>query len=332
VVPRRGLAFLALVAALCLGGKGAAGELPEDWNSHESVYVTVHVPQRADRTGSALSEKADDVVVELMELTGKTDARGRIHAYIAPTRDSFTSIQPREPPSWAAGTAYPDRNLVFVTLATHGGKTPYQVFVHELAHVVLHWSYGEAEPPRWLEEGLAQVAAREFNLETQAILSRAALGGGLMSFRSLDRRWPDDPARARVAYAESRDFVLFVRQRHGDDALAYLVRELASGTEIEQAVLNSTGFTLDELERQWSSRLRRRYAWLPVIGGSGTFWGLAAFLLVIGWARKRRQRRRKLAEMAAKEAALDERRMGAWEPESDRTPLWKDPPGSPTVR
>lgn len=325
------LPLLALAASLLHAPAAPAGDLPDDWTPYESEYVTVHAPQRAARTGAALSQKADAVVVELMALTGMQEAPDRIHAYIAPTRDSFASIQPREPPSWAAGTAYPDRNLLFVTLATHGGKSPYQVFVHELAHVVLHWSYREVEPPRWLEEGLAQVVAQEFDLQTQAILSRAALGGGLMSFQSLDRKWPHEPARARVAYAESRDFVLFVRHRHGDQALADLVRALAAGTATEQAILNSTGFTLAELERQWSSRLKRRYAWLPVLGGSGTFWGIAALLLVIGWARKRRQHRRKLEEMARREQELDQRRIDSWEPEADRTPLWKDPPRSPTA-
>jgi len=320
-----------LSVALTLASCGAlrAGELPEDWNAHESEFVTVYTPAGADRAGRTLAEEADGVVAELMALTGLQAPEGHIHAYVARTRDSFASIQPREPPLWAAGTAYPERDLVFVSLETRGNKTPRQVFVHEVAHVVLHWSYGESEPPRWLEEGLAQVVAGEFDLRTQAILSRAALGGGLIPLSSLTRSWPRQPARARIAYAESRDFVLFVRHRHGDQAVVDLVRGLAEGRTVEEALFAATGFTLDEIQDTWQARLRRRYAWLPVLGGSGTFWGIAALLLVAGWARKRRAKRRKLAQMAQEERRMDERRMGAWDPAPERTPLWNDPEDDP---
>jgi len=324
--------LLILLLAGVPGGSPLAGELPEDWNAYESQFVTVHAPAGAERTGRALSETADDVVLELMALTGLEAPAAPIDAYIARTRASFASIQPGDPPDWAAGTAYPDRNLVFVSLQTHGSKTPRQVFVHEIAHVVLHWSYGESEPPRWLEEGLAQVVANEFDLRTQTILSQAALGGGLIPLRSLTRSWPSQPGRARIAYAESRDFVLFLRHRHGDQAVVDLVRGLAAGQSVEDALFGATGYTLDELQDTWRSRLHRPYAWLPVIGGSGTFWAIAALLLVAGWARKRRIKARKLAQMEQREREMDERRIDAWDPVSDRTPLWDDPgEGPPTV-
>ena len=314
------------------GGALFAGELPQDWNVYESEFVTVRCPPGVERTGDALSGEADAIVEELMALTGLERPAGHIDAYIARTRGSFASIQPREPPEWAAGTAYPDRNLVFLSLETHGSKSPRQVFVHEIAHVVLHWSYGDAEPPRWLEEGLAQVVAGEFDLETQAILSRAALGGGLIPLRSLTRTWPSHPAKARIAYAESRDFVLFLRHRHGDQAVADLVRGLSAGQTVDDAVFGATGFSLDALQETWRSRIRRRYAWLPVIGGSGTFWGIAALLLVAGWVRKRRAKKRKLAQMERREREMDMRRIDAWDPEPDRTPMWDDPvDGPPTV-
>ena len=324
------LFIFCLVGAPC--GVPLAGELPEDWNVYESDFVTVHSPPRADHTGRALSEEADAVVSELMALTGQERPSGPIHVYVAATRESFSTIQPREPPEWAAGTAYPDRNLIFLSLETHGSKTPRQVFVHEITHVVLHWSYGDSDPPRWLEEGLAQVVASEFDLRTQATLSQAALGGGLIPLRSLTRTWPSHPAKARIAYAESRDFVLFLRHRHGDQAIADLVRGLAAGQTVDDAVFGATGYSLDAIQIRWRSRLNRRYAWLPVIGGSGTFWGIAALLLVAGWVRKRRIKKRKLAQMGRREAEMDARRMDAWDPEPDRSPLWEDPlDGPPTV-
>jgi len=322
---------IALLLAVCTLA-ARAGELPDDWLAFESGLVTVHAPPRAERTAQALSAEADGAVEELMLLSGVSESPARIHAWIARTDEQFRSIQPREPPTWAAGTAWPERNLLFVSLDSHGQKTPRQVFVHELAHVVLHWSYGEEEPPRWLEEGLAQVVAGELDLQTQAILSRAALGSGLIPLSSLTTGWPAEPGRARVAYAQSRDLVLFLRARHGDAVLGEIVRGMASGLDADQAIVASTGVPMEELEAAWSSRLRRRYAWLPVLGGSGTFWSLAAFLMVLGWARRRRQKRRKLREMGQQEAVIDAIRRDAWDPDPEHTPLWSEPrKGPPTV-
>jgi hypothetical protein len=326
------LAPLLVLLTLFSIGPARAGELPDDWLAFESELVTVHVPRDARRSGSTLSAEADEVVLGLMALSGLESPPARVHAWIARTRDQFRTIQPREPPQWAAGTAYPERNLLFVALDTHGQKTPRQVFVHELAHVVLHWSYGEVEPPRWLEEGLAQVVAGEFDLQTQAILSRAALGSGLIPLSSLTTSWPSEPGRARIAYAESRDLVLFLRARHGDAVLGEIVQQMAAGTSAHAAIEASTGERMEELESAWSSRLRRRYAWLPVLGGSGTFWSIAAVLMLLGWARRLGQKKRRLAEMGAQEEALDEIRRDAWEPEAGRTPLWSEPrKGPPTA-
>jgi hypothetical protein len=321
-----------LLPLVFLAGPARAGDLPRDWLAFESEHAVVHAPARAERTAATLSDEVDDLVEQLMALTGLEQAPTRIQAYLAPSRDSFSTIQPGSPPEWAAGTAYPERSLLFVCLETHGQKSPRQVFVHEVTHVVLHWSYGEVEPPRWLEEGLAQVVAGELDLQTQVTLSRAALGGGLIPLSSLVDRWPRQPSRARVAYAQSRDFILFVRHRHGDEALAETITRLADGEGVEDALLAATGTPLDELEARWRGRLKRRYAWLPVLGGSGSMWSIAAVLLVIGWARKRRIKRLRLAEMAEAEARVDQVRQRTWEPDPDRTPLWQEPDDrGPTV-
>jgi len=300
-----------------------AGELPTDWERIETEHVTVHVPEGSAGAGRAIAADADRVMAELLTLTGLETPEDHVDAYLAETRKSFAAIQPGDPPTWAAGTAYPDRGLIFVLLRTRGEKTPRHVFAHELAHVVLHWTFGETEPPRWLDEGLAQVAAGEFSLQTHTILTRAAVGGGLIPLSRLTRSFPSDPVSARVAYAESRDFVLYIRHRFGDQAVADIIREIAAGRDVDAALLTATGVPMEELEAAWAGRLSRRYGWLPVLGGSGSAWSVAAVLVVIGWARKRRIKKRKLAQMGEEERERDERRQSQWPPDSDGPPLWR---------
>jgi len=304
--------------------RASAGSLPDDWHTFESEHVVVHVPTSQKRAGKQFAADSDEIMAELMALTGLDEAPETIHAYLAPRRDVFAEIQPGDPPEWAAGTAYPERALVFVLMATRGEKTPRQVYVHELTHVVLHWSFGDNEPPRWLEEGITQVTAREFDLRTQTLLSQAALGGQLMPLSTLTDGFPDDPYRARVAYAESRDFLLYLRHEFGDQTVATIVQAMAAGDTAEQAIEGATGFSLRTLEQRWASRLNKRYAWLPVLGGSGTVWSVAAVLVVLGWARKRRQKRQRLQEMEEAERAIQSRRELAWDPDAGRRPLWDE--------
>lgn len=301
-----------------------AGELPDDWPAYESTHVIVHAPRSQKRAGRQFAEQADAIMAELLTLTGLERPPGVIHAYLAPRRDVFAEIQPSSPPEWAAGTAYPEQDLVFVLMATRGEKTPRQVYVHELTHVVLHWSFGDNEPPRWLEEGITQVTAREFDLRTQTLLSQAALGGQLMPLSALTEGFPDDPYRARIAYAESRDFMLYLRHEYGDETVASIVQGMAAGASAEQAIADTTGVSLRTLEQRWADRLNRRYAWLPVLGGSGTAWSVAAVLVVLGWARRRRQHRARLAQMEEAEQAIQRRREAAWDPDAARSPLWTD--------
>lgn len=320
---------LALLAALSIpffvsGPHAHAGELPEDWEAFESEHVVVHAPRSQRRAGRQLAADSDAIMAELLALTGASPPPGRIDAYLAPRRDVFAAIQPGAPPEWAAGTAYPERGLVFVLMTTRGEKTPRQVYVHELTHVVLHWTFGDNEPPRWLEEGITQVTAREFDLRTQTLLSQAALGGQLMPLSTLTEGFPDDPYRARVAYAESRDFLLYLRATYGDETVAEIVERLAAGASVEQAIEDATGVSLRTLEQRWAGRLSRRYAWLPVLGGSGTVWSVAAVLAALGWARKRRQHRQRLAEMEAAEREQQRRREAAWDPDAERSPLWRE--------
>ena len=321
-----GLAVALATCALLFAGSASGGELPTDWEEYPARHVTVHVPSGSARAGEIFAADSDAMMDELLELTGLQSPAARVDAYLAPTRRTFGAIQPGEPPSWAAGTAYPEDGLVFVLLDTRGEKTPRHVFAHELGHVVMYWTFGSNDPPRWLEEGLAQVAAGEFDLQTQAILTRAAVGSGLIPLSSLTHSFPSDPARARIAYAQSRDFVLFVRHRYGEDSVPELVREMAAGTTAELAIERATGASFRDIETAWASRLERRYGWIPVLGGSGAFWGLASVLLVLGWARKRTQKRRKLAAMADAEEAQQARRREHWPPDNEAgPPLWREP-------
>jgi hypothetical protein len=232
-----------------------------------------------------------------------------VHVYVAPTQGAFHTLQPGTPPSWADATAWPHLGAIFLRapdLRVGGDEPLEQVLEHELVHVLLGRAFAPGHPPAWLQEGVAQVLARQLGPESGRTLAQGALAGEMGGLESIEHGFPIDPVRARLAYAQSADFVAYLVDTYGADTLPRLVRESAAGQPMSAAVYRATGRFLEDVEADWRSRhggpsrgvaaFVNDGTWLFAIGGVA--------LIGVGIARRRRFRRR-LEEMAREEAAID---------------------------
>jgi hypothetical protein len=84
---------------------------------------------------------------------------------------------------------------------------------------------------------------------------------------------------------------------------------IAGGTSVNESAIDAFGLPMVELEAEWWESLRQRYMWALVGMFTGLVWVIGAVLLVLGWWRRKRQNKRRLAEMEAEEAG--------WPPEPD---------------
>lgn len=282
---------------------------PEGWTTVEGTYLRIHGD--ADRTELLLrlarhgSEALPRLAGQLDVPIGKT-----IHVYVAGTEEQFRELQPGVAPTWADATAWPRLGVVFLrdTRIRPATDEPLEVvFDHELVHVLLGRAFAPRVPPAWLQEGAAQVLAGQAGPEVARILSSSALTGGPMSVESLERSFPADPMRARLAYAVSADFVQYLQAEHGDEVLSELVGASLEGVGIRGAVRRATGTFLDEVEADWGQRWASRAsvpASLLADLGEWVFVG-GALLLPIGWVMRRRRFHRRLREMEEEEALID---------------------------
>lgn len=227
----------------------------------------------------------------------------------------------RRAPRWAAGVAFPDLGVLALAVRRGGqnhdlGKT----LSHELAHLALGAAIPDA--PRWLHEGFAWQHARELDLDRLQTLAGMAWFGGVIPLDDLDAGFPAAEAPASRAYAESYDFVGFLVERGAypdadDDGDRWpfrrFLRALAGGASLDDAALHAYGATLDDLFLEWKASLTRRYMLVPASVFASALWVLAAFLLVLGWWRRRRTSRAQIAAWDAEEQAAVARRIGsAW--------------------
>lgn len=277
------------------------------WYEVDGIYARV-LGADADRaTVRRLADHAATAVPRLSRALG-VPAGTRMDVYVAP-ESQFAAIQPGEPPDWADGTAWPTQGLVFLHSPHDRAGTAEAletVLDHEIVHVLLGRAFAPERPPRWLQEGMAQLYAGEINPALADTLAQAKLGGGLLPLPTLVRGFPADAGLARLAYAQSADFVGWIGTTYGDDALRRLVAELDRGATAEQAIRTVTGKPLAEVETAWSARWQSPWLWVKALLGSGILWGVFSLLIVVGaW---RRWRRGKL-------------RLALWEAEEERARL-----------
>jgi len=186
---------------------------------------------------------------------------------------------------------------------------------HELAHLALHEAV-TVRVPLWFDEGYAAWAAGEWERFGGLELNLAVVRGAIPSLTALDGALRGSASTADAAYALAASAVTELARRNPSGTLTPLLGRLERGEGFDQAVLATTGLTMDRFEEDWRRTVRRRYTWGQwLIAGGG--WAVAAVLVL--WLVRRRRRADR-----DRRAALD---IG-WvvEPETEDGPELDPPP------
>lgn len=302
--------------------------LPEDWDTVHAPFLRVHGHPDDYRTLLHLSRHASEslprLALELGVPIGDT-----IHVVVVPSHATFRELQPGNAPSWADGVAYPALGWIYLHApgARDNTGTPLEkVLDHELIHVVLGRSFFPNPTPMWLQEGVAKVYAKEVSPANTQAMARGMVGGGLISLTSLNDSFPRDPGRAQLAYAQSADFIGFLNTEYGEQAVPTMINHLVRGESIDAAVFAATGQWLETVDENWRSRLEDGFSlsW-TALTVDGVLLGLGGIALFFGGIVRRRQFHRRLAEMEADEALVDDlvAQMRAEEAEQAIAREWK---------
>lgn len=213
----------------------------------------------------------------------------------------------RGAPSWAIGTAYPEDGVVVVAARGRDGDIldVRRTLAHELAHMALDRAVGGENVPRWLTEGFAYRHSSDFSLARATTLTAAVIGNHIEPLWRLETAFPAREDEAALAYAESYDFVAFLVERD-PGAFRRFLAALAGQSGLDAAARDTFGRRFVDLEAEWIDSLRGRYLWTFVGVGGALVWVLGAFLLVVGYWRRRRDMRRTLASWAIEEDRDDD--------------------------
>lgn len=295
-------------AAVAAAMQAPLPSVPASWVQYSDPYATVYAAEADAATALHLSRYVAASLPRVAEEMG-LPIGNRVHIFVAPSQEDFFALQPGSAPDWADGTAYPHRGLVFLRAprVRAGSAEPLeQVLDHELAHILLGRAFGARPVPRWLQEGVAQLVAREYTMELTDRIGAGMFGDDLLSLEELTAGFPADPLRAQLAYAQSADFVAFLINQHGQEALHGIIREMAGGTTFAAAVRATTGVSIDTIDAQWRQRLAgSEMLWLRPLVSDTMILSVAGMAFMGLGALALRRRRQQLREMGDDEAAVE---------------------------
>ncbi len=286
------LLFVALLIAA--GLPLAAAPAPE---------LLVEAPPELAAVAREVGSFADDDFSEVLLLTGTTGFSQPIRVMLVPE----TSPLAQDVPSWVSGYARGGENLIVLFPArvrSYPDRNLRTLVHHEVAHVLVAQATRGRPVPRWFNEGVATVAAREWGVEDRARFAAAVIGGKARKTGDLDRFFQGSDAEVRRAYAMSAAFVRFIQHDFGTLAPASVLRGVARGLEFDDAFLEATGIPLARAEHTFFEKDAFWNTWLPFLTSTGALW-MAVTLLALVAIQRRRIRSRQMIEEWEEEEAFE---------------------------
>ncbi len=218
---------------------------------------------------------------------------GDIRLVIAADSAAFHDVTRGRLPGWGAGAAFPGGRTI-VLRADAGDVTG--TLRHELAHLALHQAV-RGRVPLWFDEGYATMASGQWDVLDRLGINLAVVTGSIPGLRGLDGELRASEQSADAAYALAATAVMELARRNPTGSLEPLFRQLGAGVGFEDAVVTTTGLTLDRFDDVWRKSVRARFGIVTWLLGTGIWLAMA---LVVGLGYEARRRRD-----APRRAALD---------------------------
>ncbi|MDX2437256.1 MAG: hypothetical protein QNL88_09425 [Acidobacteriota bacterium] len=259
-------------------------------------------PELAAVAREVRSFEADDFSAALL-LTGLTGFSTPIRVVLVPE----TSPLAQEVPKWVSGYARGTESLIVLFPArvrSYPDRNLRALLHHEVAHVLVARAARGRPVPRWFNEGVATVAAREWGIEDRARFAAAVIGGKTKKTADLDRLFQGSDAEVRRAYALSAAFVRSIQRDSGTLAPASVLRGVGRGLKFKRAFLEATGIPLGRAEQTFFEKDAFWNTWLPFLTSTGALW-MAVTLLALVAIQRRRVRSRKMIEEWEEEEAFE---------------------------
>lgn len=230
-----------------------------EWRTIDSSQITLRYVDIDPAFAQSILDSAQSTVTDL-ERRFALQRSTVITIWIYSSAEAFRGTQQPNSREAVAGASYPGFQLITAIIPDGDDREVGRVIPHEISHQILYQATRNpfALPPLWFDEGLAthyQVGATDGFLE---MVIRAHQRGALFGLGSLDVSFPYASENATLAYATSWSVIAYVREVHGDEAIAAMIRAFATGAPYPVAIEQALGMTRDDLNQEWQSWIARQ--------------------------------------------------------------------------
>jgi hypothetical protein len=167
-----------------------------------------------------------------------------------------------------------------------------QTLAHEMAHLIIGQRI-RGRLPAWLDEGLAQLTARQGEWNMGLRLTFAGTFGTLLSLGQLEDTLVLGGETQTLAYAQGISVTRFLigrtfpgGDRDSPKQLAQLLADPVEGPKFLERLRDPT--LRQALEWQWTQSQKTVWNWIAALSGGGFLWGISTFLFLLAYWRKRR--------------------------------------------
>jgi hypothetical protein len=246
------------------------------------MHAPEHLQAQAREIDSLTSAGAFD---EALLLTGRRDFGPPIHVVLMDENDPVVQELPR----WVSGFAVSGRRVVTVIPArvpSYPDRNLTGLMVHEVAHILVGDAARGHRVPRWFNEGIATVAAREWGLEDHARYAAAAAGRRIATVDDLERGFRGSGREARRAYALSAAFIRWLRTEVDPQVTGRILEDVGRGESFENAFFGNTGMNLPAAEERFLGNRWLWATWVPFLTSSAVLWMAITALALVAIIRR----------------------------------------------
>lgn len=196
----------------------------------------------------------------------------------------------RQTPGWVSGFANGDTRTIVLfpdRVSRYPDDSLRTLVHHEVTHVLVAEAARGRPVPRWFNEGVATVAAREWGIEDRARYAAAVVGRGPRTVDALDHGFAEGGRRVTRAYALSAAFVRWLRVEYDEFVTARILELLGRDMAFSEAFVRATGDTLERAEHRFFVREALWHTWVPFLTSSGVLWAAITALAIIAIRRRR---------------------------------------------
>ena len=241
---------------------------------------------------------AKEIKLEILRIKKKYNLNiNNFQVLIMESENKFKNEFDSDFPNWAVAAAkYPSRKIIIKSPTFSKQYLPEleQTIIHEMIHIAIEPLIKDKYFPRWLNEGMAQYEAEQFDLQKKILLGRILLYSDYMNLNKIDDVLKFNTKKANLAYAQSVSAFKFLIEEFGEDTYKRFLIFLSENQKTDTAFKNAYKFSLEEFESYWNIWAHKQYKFYVLIDINSLVWMLLPILVLVAWLMVKIRNREKI--------------------------------------